>query len=151
MNVIGIRVSPKKIFYAIISTKSNAVLNVDNVKIPQSLSIPEQLSFIRTNFIDIFVEYNIKRAGIRVTESFAGGGAITRVQIESVLQEMLSSVPLDSYYIGQISSISSRIGIKKEDFKNYRDDKVDLKLFDGWKDHNCEEKEALLTALGALK
>ena len=37
MNVIGIRVTPKKVFYALLETDSSKVLNVDNVKVPQSL------------------------------------------------------------------------------------------------------------------
>ncbi len=151
MNVIGIRVTPKKIIYALLDIESKNVVNVDFLKIPQSLSIPEQLCFIRTNFIDLFREYNIKKAGIRETESFAGGCDLNRIRIESVLQEMLSDIPLDSYYVGQIATITSRLGIKKEDFKKYRDNEIDLKWFENWKKHSKEEREALLTALGAGK
>lgn len=149
MKSIGIRVKPSEIIYAIIDIEKKKVIVVDTIKVPNSLILPEQLSFIRNNLLDIFNEYKVDRAGIRTTESVSFNKDLKRIQIESVIQEMLSSSTVEKYYIGQIASISKLISIPREDFKKYVNNEKTYKPIGNWEEHNKEEREALLTALGA--
>ena len=63
-------------------------------------------------------EYRVERAGVRVTEPNADPN-IDRVQLEGVIQEAFASSDLSDYYVGQITSISARIGILRTAFKPY--------------------------------
>lgn len=41
------------------------------LNIPVALEVPKQLAFIRTNFLAIITQNDIKRAGLRITEAIA--------------------------------------------------------------------------------
>jgi hypothetical protein len=150
MRVIGIRTKPSEVVYAILDSEKNEFINVDKLKLPKALDLPHQLNFIRNNFLDIFREYEIKKAGIRISESNAQKKDLKRIQIESVIQEMFASCELENFYIGQIASISSKIKIPREDFKKYVNNEKSFKVIEHWENHSKEEREALFTALGAL-
>ncbi|MEK3859401.1 hypothetical protein MHH30_09445 [Bacillus sp. FSL K6-5915] len=76
MHSIGIRVSTKrkeskgKIFFAIskIENQNFSLIRTTNIIIPNSLEVPEQLAYIRTNLLAVIKEYNVKFAGLRVAE-----------------------------------------------------------------------------------
>ena len=148
MNCIGIRVEPRAVTFAIYSAKVKRIINVEKLVIPQAMRIPEQLSFIRSNILDVFREFGISHVGIRITESNARQMNVSRIQLEGVIQEAIASSPVDTYYTGQISSISARLGFKRTDFKKYLDNEL---IFDieGWTTLDKVEKEAVLTAVGA--
>lgn len=150
MKVIGIRVKPSEVIYAILDTETIEVVVVSKLKLPKALDLPKQLSFIRNNFLDIFREYDIIKAGIRITEPTAQKPDLKRIQIESVIQEMFSSCTLENYYIGQIASITNKINIPREDFKRYVNNEITFEGIDKWNEHSKEEREALLTALGTI-
>lgn len=67
--------------------------------------------------------------------------------MEGVVQEAFASSELKSYYVGQISSISSRIGIKRSSFKEIVDGANDLDI-DNWDTMTKEAREATLCAMG---
>jgi hypothetical protein len=120
MITIGIRAAPRVVTFAIYDSNTNVVLNVEEIKVPAAFSKPEGLKYARSNLLDVLREYRVERAGIRITEPNADPN-VDRVQLEGVIQEAFASSELAGYYIGQIASISARIGIPRAAFKPYVD------------------------------
>ncbi|MCI7387754.1 MAG: hypothetical protein MSH64_14035 [Bacteroides uniformis] len=150
---IGIRVKPDCIIYSIIKENdgNKEIILIDKVNVPIALEVPEQLKFIRSTFLDIIFENQVNLACIRATETTAKKISIERVNMEAVIQELIASSSIEKYYVGRISTISSRLGITRERFKPLVESKVDdCKFFDDWSEYNKEEKESLLAALSAF-
>lgn len=150
---IGIRVKPDCIIYSIIkeSDENKEIILSDKVNIPIALQVPEKLKFIRSTFLDIIFENQVNLACIRVTESMAQKASIERINIEGVIQELIASSSIEKYYVGQIATISARLGIARERFKPLIESKAnECEFFDGWNKYNKEEKESLLAALSAF-
>lgn len=150
MRTIGIRAAPKAVTFVVFDTDEDTVLNVEDIRIPIAFQTPDALKYIRNNLLDILREYNIDRAGIRVTEPNAQSPNIARIQIEGVVQEAFASSLLKSYYVGQISSISFRLGIERANFKRYVDGHLDWPV-QNWTSLSKEQREALLCAIGASR
>lgn len=148
MLTIGIRVAPKVATFVVLDKSENFIMNVESIKIPAALEIPEALKFVRSSVLDILREYKVSHAGIRITEPNAQSPSIIRIQMEGVIQEAFASSELKSYYVGQISSISSRIGIERSRFKKIVNGANDLEI-DSWNTMKKEAREATLCALGA--
>lgn len=148
---IGIRVKPDCVIYSIIreNEDDNEVLIVDKVNVPVALEIPEQLKFIRCTFLDIIYENQVNKACIRITETTAQKISIERVNIEAIIQELFASSTIEKYYIGQISNISAKLGMARENFKKIIDSK-ECDFIKDWNNFNKEEKESLLASLSAL-
>ncbi|PFG11405.1 hypothetical protein [Marinobacter sp. LV10MA510-1] len=149
MRTIGIRVEPKKVTFVIYDADAGEVINIEGIKIPKALDVPEALKYIRSNLLDVIVEYEVQRAGIRVTEPSAQKPNILRIQIEGVIQEALASSDVEAYFRGQISSLSSRLNIKRKDLKKYLEGELVLRNIEGWSDLSTVEREAVCTAIGA--
>ncbi|WP_147694527.1 hypothetical protein [Vogesella mureinivorans] len=148
MKTIGIRAAPKVVTFAIYDVEQNSIVNVEEIKIPAAFSTPDALKYLRLNLLDIIREYEVERAGIRVTEPNAQSMRIERIQIEGVIQEAFASSDLRSYYIGQISSISKRLGLDRARFKPIVGGENDLDI-ENWGGMSKEEREAILCAIGA--
>lgn len=146
---IGVRASPTEVVYCVFDFERDEVVNVGKICIPKSLGVPEQLKHIRLNLLDVLREYEISEAGIRILEPTAQSISIERVQIEGVIQEAFASSNVKSYYIGQISSIASRVGIERNQFKPLVDGDASFEGFEGWGDLSKTEREATLCAMGA--
>jgi hypothetical protein len=149
MKHLGIRAKPSEFTLAVYDTEVNALVNVEKVKIPKALEIPEALKYVRNTILDVLREYEVVSAGIRITEANSQHRNIRRIEIEGVIQEAFASSALSSYYVGQISNISSRIGIPRKDFKRYVEGEVDCDLVENWESLDHDEREAVLAALGA--
>lgn len=147
MITIGIRAAPGVVTFAVIDTDDNSVINVEKIKIPAAFEQPDALKYVRSNLLDILREYHVERAGIRVTESIADGSA-ERIQLEGVIQEAFASSELKGYYVGQISSISSRVGIDRDRFKPMVAGIEDPGV-ENWGAMTKEAREAVLCAMGA--
>lgn len=148
MITIGLRAAPRSVTFAIYDSTAKAVLNVEEIKIPAAFDTPDGLKYVRSNVLDILREYKVEQAGVRVTEPNAQRPNIERIQIEGVLQEAFASSNLVSYYVGQISTISYRLGIKRVDFKPLVEGETDYAI-ENWSEMSKEEREALLCAIGA--
>jgi hypothetical protein len=98
--------------------------------------------------LDIFREFDIKRADIRITESNSQHLNIARLQIEGVIQEAIASSCVESYYTGQISNISAKLGFNRSDFKKYLEGEMDYEI-ENWGNLTKPEKEAVFAAIGA--
>lgn len=150
MNTLGIRVKPNLVIIAIYDSEKNLIVNVENIKIPKALPVPEALKYIRNNVLDVLREFKISNAGLRVAESNSKTLSIHRIEIEGVIQEAFASSMLSAYFCGQISTIAAKLKIPRADFKRYVDGEQNFERVENWCDHTKDEKEAILTALGAV-
>lgn len=148
---IGIRVKPDCIIYSIIQENNGdkEIILMDKVNVPVALEVPEQLKFIRSTFLDIIYENKVNRACIRITESMAQKPSIERINIEAVIQELIASSTVEKYFVGQISNISAKLGIARENFKKIIESK-ECDFIEEWSTFKKEEKESLLAALSAF-
>jgi len=133
--------------FAVVDTSTNTVINVEKIKIPSAFETPDALKYVRSNLLDVLREYQIERAGIRVTEAIADAST-ERIQLEGVIQEAFASSELKGYYVGQISSISAKVGIERERFKPMVAGEDDPGV-ENWDKMSKEEREAILCAMGA--
>ena len=154
MKAIGIRATPKEVFFSIIESynDTNEIIAIDKVIIPISLSIPDQLNFIRKTIIDIINQFNVTIAGIKLTEGNARRISIERVSIEAIIQELFSSCSIESYYGGNISKISKLLEIPNDgSLKKIINNELETEEFSFLKTiSKSEEREACLSALAAL-
>jgi hypothetical protein len=153
MNILGIRVEPKKTTFVVIEANQDVfkVVNNEVIKVPAALDFPEKLKYIRNCVLDILREYSINIAGIRVTEGNSQNMDITRLQIEGVIQEAFSSSDVEQYFTGRKTSISSRLSINTDDFDEIVKGKKVYELLDDWQLlSNTYSREAGLVAMGAL-
>ncbi|WP_291399114.1 hypothetical protein [Devosia sp.] len=149
MRTIGIRAGNRGITFAIYDSDNRQVLNVEEIRIPAAFSTPDGLKYLRSNLLDILREFEVEKAGIRVTEALAKSVHPERIQIEGVVQEAFASSKLMAYYTGQIATITTKAGIARDDFKPMVDGEKDPGVAN-WKKLAKEEREALLCAMGAV-
>jgi hypothetical protein len=149
MITIGIRASPKVVTFAVYDSENKTVLNVEGIKIPAAFSRPDRLKYVRSNLLDILQEFNVVQAGIRTTEPSAQSPNIERIEMEGVIQEAFASSGLHAYYVGQISSISARLGIYRRAFKPLVDGS-DQYPVENWRNLSPQQREAVLCAIGAV-
>jgi len=149
MITIGIRAAPKVVTFAIYDSGSRKVVNVEDIKIPLAFSPPDALKYLRSNLLDLLREYKVTKAGIRASEPSAQNPSVERIQMEGVIQETFASSDLAAYYVGHISSITSRAGIARTDFKPMVAGEKSFDV-DNWTDLSSVEREAVLCAVGAV-
>lgn len=152
MTSLGIRVSPKEVYYAIIkSEEGKTSLQIcDKIVVPSSLNVPEQLKFLRDTFLDIIYENDVKNACIRVVEANAQSYDYNRLYIEGVIQEMIASSTIERYFLGRIASISNKLGVDRKNFSTLlSSDECDF--IEEWSEIKSKEKrEAMLASYSAL-
>ncbi len=152
-NVLGIRVEPKSVSYAIIKAENGLynIEQIDVIKIPAALRVPEQLKYVRNTVLDIINQHKISIAGIRVAEGSSQNMNVDRICIEGVIQESFSSCNVKSYFIGRKISISSRLGIENASYDEYVSGQSNFDLVSNWTDAtNNNKREATLVAMGAI-
>jgi hypothetical protein len=149
MITIGIRASPKTVTFAIYDSSEKRVVNIEHIRIPAALTTPDALKYVRCNLLDVLREYKVEKAGIRASEPSAHNPSIDRIHIEGVIQEAFASSNLAAYYIGHISSIAAKLGIERTAFKPLVDGESEYPV-ENWKNMSKEEREALLSAVGAV-
>lgn len=149
MKTIGIRVNPSFVTYAVLDALDSNVVVVDRINVPKALSVPEGLKYIRSTLLDVLREYDVAKAGIRLAEHTLHGPLVERIQIEGVVQEALASSMVKAYFAGQIATISAKAGIARTDFKEIVSGDKYFPDVENWGSHTAEEREAILTAIGA--
>lgn len=149
MNTLGLRVSPTEVTFCIFNTDDQSLINVEEIKVPNSLSIPEKLKYIRSTLLDVLREYQVEKAGIRLTEPTARSVSIERVQIEGVIQETFASSALLAYYQGAIATIASKVGEAKSAMKPLIAGTQTFRELEDWDAFNSKQREAILVAVGA--
>ncbi len=146
MIAIGLRASPSQVAFAIVERGANAVINIDWIISPKAFEMPEALKYVRGHILDVLREYDVKRAGVRITEPNSQRMSIERIQLEGVILETFASSSLDQFFFGQISTIAGRLGIPRANIKPMieRDDHPEI---EGWDKLHTHHREALLCAL----
>jgi hypothetical protein len=153
MNAIGFRAHPQKVWFAVVSQQETAwiVKTISHVAIPPALHVPAQLQFVRTTLLDIIDEYRVNRAGIRTAEPNAQSVPEFRLNLEGVIQELLASGAVETYFAGPIARIARHLGLKdRKDVKKYVDGEMEYPGATKWQEYGPEEREALLVAVAAL-
>jgi Holliday junction resolvasome RuvABC endonuclease subunit len=154
MNILGIRVEPKKTTFVVINCDNEqySILNSECIKVPAALDFPEKLKYIRNCVLDILREYSISVAAIRIAESNAQNLDVTRLHIEGVIQEAFSSSDIDRYFTGRKTSIAARLGIKPKELDEIFKGHKEFNLLDNWTSLTTSiEKEAAMVAIGAFQ
>lgn len=152
LRAIGVRVSPKRVYYSIV-TRTDALselLTASFLLVPPALALPDQLRFVRTTLLDIMAEYTVERAGIRIAEYTAQRISIERVNLEGVVQELLSSSGVEAYFAGRIANIAALI--REPDrarVKRYFEGEQFMDVV-RWNQYAPELREAIVTAVAAL-
>ena len=151
---IGIRVTPKIVYYAVVETlppEAIELLTVGSLPVPFALELPDRLSFVRTTLLDIIAEFEVARAGIRLIEYTAKRIPIERVNLEGVIQELLSSSSVEGYFAGAIARIAGLLGEPdRTRIKQYFEGE-DFMGVEDWRKRASEEREAIVTAVAALR
>lgn len=154
MKSIGIRATPKEIYFAIVEQKEeeeNNVITIDKLILPLSLEIPDRLNYVRKTIIDIINQYEVTKAGIKVTEGNAQRLSIERISIEAIIQELFSSCSVQKYFGGNISKISRLLGISNNgDLKKIIKGESIPEDLEFLRNNSETERESVLSALAAL-
>jgi len=159
MNAIGFRVSPNEIYYSIVrqNGEQNEVLSISSLKIPVSIGVSEQLSFIRKTFDTIISQFDISFAGIKLIEGNArtsiSNSLIFRFNVEGVLMELFTNSTVKNHFMGVSSNIASTLSVEKKKPHEMLDDIMDLTevVSDTGKRITSEQKEAIIVALASLE
>lgn len=148
---IGLRVSPTKIYYAIVQSDGNMfeVLNKSHIIIPAALHIPEQLTFIRTTLISIISEYDVKRASLRISENTARTPSIFRINIEGVIQELFANSTIEKYVCCNIAKVAGILGESRTTIKKYFEGVENFAEIDEWTGISLELRESIVVATAA--
>lgn len=152
LRAIGVRVSPKRVFYAVVSGTDGLreLLTASSLLVPPALEPPDQLRFVRATLLDIMAEYTVTRAGIRISEYTAQKMSVERMNMEGVVQELLSSSDVEAYFAGRIATIAALL--REPDrarVKRYIEGELFMNV-PRWDSYPSEAREAILTAVAAL-
>lgn len=149
MYTLGLRASPTEVTFCVYDSTTEQIANIEAIKIPNALDMPEKLKYLRATVLDVLNEYGIKKAGIRLTEHNARTPSIERIQIEGVLQEAFASSFLKKYYQGALVTIAAKLGTNKTNLSQIIKGQAEFEAIDDWSDFTEKEREAILAALGA--
>lgn len=153
MIAAGLRCTPHKVFYSIIELKEDDSFSLVNQEliIPKSFDIPNKLKYIRKTLLDIFKEYNVVRAGIRITENNAQSPDLFRIMLEAVIQELIASSNVEFYFTGVKGSIASKLGIGNDGaISLFIDGSQDFKDITKWQSYSVEHRESILVGFASL-
>lgn len=157
MRAIGIRVTPKIIYYTISESIDDEIAigenGVEQLIVPKSFDIPKRLTYIRQTLYSIINEFEILNAGIRVVENNTKNFNIERINLEGVIQELLANSTVEDYFLGTINTLSKFLKIKNTTLSDALKDGKELPdySFEDWSSMKREERECLLTSISALQ
>ena len=150
MHIMGIRAKPNEIFFSILSSDGE-IVDIEKIMMPLSLNDPDRLKFLRNTILDTLREFDVKKAGIRVTEENSRTKDIRRISNEAVIQEALSSSSVTAYCRRKKQGICSKLGISTKEFDRLMEKASVFDNVKGWADLTSkEEKESLLVAMSAI-
>ena len=155
MRTIGMRASNKQIYCCVCEVDETgiSILNLEKIIIPQALRLPDRLGFIRNTLFSIFLEYNIESAWLRLAEMQSNNNIqyIERLNIEGVIQELISNCGIKYYGAGRKSTIASKLNEKVQDIGQYIEGKQVYNQIPIWDKLKKEEREAILSSLVATR
>ena len=149
---IGLRATPDRIWISVIEASEQKQLEVlvsTSLPVPAALAPPDQLRFVRQAVVDTIAEYDVALAGIRLAEPIARSVDASRLHIEGVLQELLASSTVESYFYGSIATMARLL--REEDrrvIKQYIDG-FPFGQIPGWPNLAPSQRESILVAVAA--
>ncbi|ONG66649.1 hypothetical protein BKK42_29005 [Bacillus cereus] len=151
-SAIGIRVSPKEIYYTIFQQDETGVLEYFNevLIIPKALDVPRKLSYIRTTLYSLICEYGIKNAGLRIVEGNSNNNDSFRINIEGVIQELLANSTVDTYFTGRLDTIGSKLKQNKTMMKQCRDGDINIFGIPEWDKMSKNHRESFLVGYATI-
>lgn len=151
MNIsMGIRVTPKIIFFTIIKeeVKKIEIITLDKILVPQIMTLEQQLTYIRTTFSTIIHQYKIAKAVLKKVDPYAlNNSHIPRIQMEGVLAELLNAHTVEEYYIGDKNSFAKKINVKSTEMKSIFDGTTNFYEINEWEKFKNEERESIVAAI----
>lgn len=117
--------------------------------IPQALHPPSQLRFARQAIADTIAEYDVVFAGIRLAEPIARSVDRARLHLEGVMQELLSSSSVKSYFYGPIASIARLLREPDRSVIKRYIEGSSFRGLTGWSQMTREQRESTLVAVAA--
>ena len=150
MVCIGLRATPKEVYYSIIREKEDEleVEVIDKFIIPKALSVPDKLSYIHTLLFTVINEYSVEKAVLRRCEDNAQTKDTFRLYLEGVIQELISNCTISKYDACKLSELGRLLGKKDKELKQCVDGE-NIFEFDNWS-FKKEERESILCALAAI-
>ena len=157
---IGLRVTAKEVFYAIVENSHNdgddEIISISKIKLSPTMNEPERLENLRNTLISLFDQYAIERAAIKVIEGNANSkineSIIFRLNIEGVIKEVIASNSIKEYLIGRANNVSALLGCKCKKVVQIADELgLDEIKTDDNKVLNDNYKEALVVAIAILR
>lgn len=116
---IGFKANKDKIVFVIYNDSNNDIV-IDKVILPLFLNELEKLSYLRNTLLDIIREFNITNASIKCSENSAyiiqRKVNIERIQIESIIKEVLVSSGIKNYLILKNKEISEYLNMKEKSY-----------------------------------
>jgi len=152
MTIAGIRCTPKKIYYSIIVFNDDETFSLINQEliIPLSFNVPDKLKYVRKTILDIFLEYNVTRAGIRITENNAQTPNKFRLMLEAVVQELIASSYVEKYFTGLKNSISTKLNISNDGtITSVIEGRLDFNDITDWSTFSTEHRESILVGFAS--
>lgn len=148
---MGIRVSPKTIYYTILDDTLDDKgyhFFTNELRVPEALHTPNKLRFIRTNLQSIISESQVTNVGLRLTENNAQKINQFRLNTEGVIQELIANTFVNTYFSGTLSVISKHL---KCELKQLQDDLASdtFSNIASWEKYSKEVRESIVVALAA--
>lgn len=156
MRSIGIRAEPRAVTFAIYDSEQTDSVNIDVIKVPQSLRLPEALRHVRCNIIDVMRESRVEIACIRVAESISLNISLERISLEAIIQEASASSIVRMYKVYRLSTMAraataiSGNQISQSECKAAIEDGT-ISLHPEWGNLKPVERECLLSAMGGVQ
>lgn len=157
MKGIGIRVTPKEVYYTIIESLEDGTLSfgqegVEKITIPVSLDVPTRLTYVRQALFSVINEFQVTNAGIRIHEGNSRNVSVERLNLEGVIQELLANSTVEKYFVGTINTIAKHLKVKNTELSKAFKEKSPLSEYEieDWDSLKKEEKESLMTAIASL-
>ncbi|MBF4338497.1 hypothetical protein EAY42_25710, partial [Vibrio anguillarum] len=145
MNTLGLRASPSTVYFCIYDSTDDSIINLEQIAIPNVFETPEKLKYLRITILDIIREYEVQKAGIRLSELHPSAKPnVTRIQFEGIIQEAFASSSLQSYFRGTIVTIASLLERRSREIKPLIDGTQTIEHLDEWADYSKEERESIL-------
>ena len=122
----------------------------DKIIVPCALDTPDKLSFIRILTYTIINQYKIDNAIIRRSEDGTMKVDVNRMNIEGVLQELISNCRIKKYKIYKLSQLGKLLGCSDSNLKSCIRGN-NLYGIENWDKCKKEERESIVCALSATK
>ncbi len=152
MRTIGLRVTPKIIYFCITEREEDNVhiSVIDKIIVPLALNIPDRLSFIRILVYTIINQYEVDNAVIRRLEDNSQKIDLNRANIEGVLQELISNCRVKKYKTCKLAQLGNLLEQKSAELKLCIEGN-DIFGIENWNTYKKEERESILCALAATE